>query len=98
MQTQGSVGSPPLRRQAAVTPVKKTKFQEEQEDANKPAWVLSGAPWVTIAFAVVQLREMMSVMRNRPPPSESESLQVRRGGGRGRGLWIATSKGQIGAD
>lgn len=44
---------------------------------NKPAWVLSGSPWVTLAFAVVQIREIMSVMKNKQPPAESESLQVK---------------------
>lgn len=77
VQSQGSISSPSLSHQAAVTPVKKTRFQEEQEDVNKPAWVLSGAPWVTIAFAIFQIREMMSVMKDRQNPAESESLQVR---------------------
>lgn len=57
-------------------PVKKTKFQEEQEDVNKPAWVLSGSPWVTLSFAIVQIREIMSVMKGRQPPASSPSLQV----------------------
>lgn len=69
--------SPSFRHQPAITLVKKTKFQEEQEDVNKPAWVLSGSPWVTVAFAIVQLREIMSVMKNKQPPAESESLQVK---------------------
>lgn len=77
VQSQGSISSPPQSPQAALTPVKKTKFQEEQEDVNKPAWVLAGAPWVTIAFAIDQLREMMSLTRNRQPAAESETLQVR---------------------
>lgn len=86
VQSQGSISSPSLSHQAAVTPVKKTRFQEEHEDVNKPAWVLSGAPWVTIAFAIVQIREMMSVMKDRQNPAESESLQVRPVF-YGRGLW-----------
>lgn len=85
MQSQGSSSSPSLSHQAAITPVKKTRFQEEQEDINKPAWVLSSAPWVTIAFAIVQIREMMSVMKDGQNPAESESLQVRLGF-RGHGL------------
>uniref|UniRef100_H2RJ68 Major facilitator superfamily domain containing 6a n=1 Tax=Takifugu rubripes TaxID=31033 RepID=H2RJ68_TAKRU len=89
VQSQGSISSPSLSHQAAVTPVKKTRFQEEQEDVNKPAWVLSGAPWVTIAFAIVHIREMMSVTKDRQNPAESESLQVRLAF-RGRGLMIHT--------
>lgn len=85
VQSQGSTSSPSLSHQAAATPVKKTRFQEEQEDVNKPAWVLSGAPWVTIAFAIVHIREMMSVTKDRQNPAESESLQVRLAF-RGRGL------------
>lgn len=42
----------------------------------KPAWVLSGAPWVTIAFAVVQIREMMALAKKGGPPSDTRSLQV----------------------
>lgn len=76
VQSQGPIRSPSLSHQAAVTPVKKTKFQEDQEDAYKPAWVLSGSPWVTFAFAIVQIREIMSVMKKQPP-TESESLQVK---------------------
>lgn len=77
VQSQDPIRSPSLSPPAAVTAVKKTKFQEEQEDTNKPAWVLSGSPWVTIAFAVVQIREIMSVMKNKQPPPESASLQVK---------------------
>ncbi|GLD63313.1 major facilitator superfamily domain-containing protein 6 isoform X1 [Lates japonicus] len=39
------VGSPtPSRQAAAALPIKKTKHQEDQEDVNRPASVLSGAP------------------------------------------------------
>ncbi|CAL9698718.1 unnamed protein product [Knipowitschia caucasica] len=54
-------------------PLRKTKHQEEQEDRCRPAWVLAGAPWVTIAFAVLQIKEVL-----RPgatEPSESQPLQ-----------------------
>lgn len=44
---------------------------------NKPAWVLSGSPWVSVAFAVVQIREIMSVMKNKQASAESESLRVK---------------------
>lgn len=56
-------------------PAKKTKHQEEQEDVNKPAWVLSGSPWVTIAFAVCQIREMYCMAKS-SLPSETQPLQV----------------------
>ncbi|XP_056157185.1 major facilitator superfamily domain-containing protein 6-A-like isoform X2 [Lampris incognitus] len=62
-------------RQAAILPVKKTKHQEEQEDVTRPAWVLSGAPWVTIAFAVFQIQEMVAMAKSSPPP-ETQPLQV----------------------
>ncbi|TMS11495.1 Major facilitator superfamily domain-containing protein 6-A [Larimichthys crocea] len=59
VRSQNDVGSPTPSLQAPIVPVKKTKHQEEQEDVTRPAWVLSGAPWVTIAFAIFQIREMM---------------------------------------
>lgn len=61
--------------QAATLPVKKTKHQEDQEDLSQPAWVISGSPWVTIAFAIVQIREMIKMLKSRPP-LENEPLQV----------------------
>lgn len=76
VQSQTAAGSPSPARQAAVQPVKKTKHQEDQEDAGRPAWVLSGAPWVTVAFAVVQIREMMNVWKSSGPPPETQPLQV----------------------
>ncbi|XP_041835074.1 major facilitator superfamily domain-containing protein 6-like [Melanotaenia boesemani] len=59
---------------AALLPVRKTKHQEDQEDVTRPAWVLSGVPWVTIAFALVQIRELMSMKESRPP-TENQPLQ-----------------------
>ncbi|XP_008284123.1 major facilitator superfamily domain-containing protein 6-A-like [Stegastes partitus] len=76
VQSQNAAGSPSPARQAAVCPVKKTKHQEDQEDVNRPAWVLSGAPWVAIAFAIVQIREMMSASKGGGPPPETQPLQV----------------------
>ncbi|XP_028989878.1 major facilitator superfamily domain-containing protein 6-like [Betta splendens] len=61
--------------QAAPLPVKKTKHQEDQEDLNQPAWVLSGSPWVTISFAIVQIREMINMLKSNKPPPENEPLQ-----------------------
>ncbi|XP_048854655.1 major facilitator superfamily domain-containing protein 6-like isoform X3 [Brienomyrus brachyistius] len=55
-------------------PVRKTRHQEEQEDVNKPAWVLSSSPWVTIAFAIYQIQEMVAIAKN-SPPSEIQPLQ-----------------------
>uniref|UniRef100_A0A3B5B8I8 Major facilitator superfamily domain-containing protein 6-A-like n=1 Tax=Stegastes partitus TaxID=144197 RepID=A0A3B5B8I8_9TELE len=77
VQSQNAAGSPSPARQAAVCPVKKTKHQEDQEDVNRPAWVLSGAPWVAIAFAIVQIREMMSASKGGGPPPETQPLQLR---------------------
>ncbi|KAL1021818.1 hypothetical protein UPYG_G00018470 [Umbra pygmaea] len=53
---------------------KKTKHQEEQEDVNRPAWVLSGSPWVSIAFAICQVRELYCLTKNNKP-SETQPLQ-----------------------
>ncbi|XP_071320804.1 major facilitator superfamily domain-containing protein 6-A-like [Trachinotus anak] len=76
VQSQNAVNSPIPARQAAVLPVKKTKHQEDQEDVTRPAWVLSGAPWVTIAFALVQIKEMMNMAKSSGPPPETLPLQV----------------------
>nr|XP_019967062.1 PREDICTED: major facilitator superfamily domain-containing protein 6-A-like [Paralichthys olivaceus] len=74
VQSQSEVGSPV--HQAAILPVKKTKHQEDQEDVTQPAWVLSGAPWVTIAFAIFQIKEMMKMKKSSGPPPEADPLQV----------------------
>ncbi|XP_012689142.2 major facilitator superfamily domain-containing protein 6-A-like [Clupea harengus] len=55
-------------------PPRKTKHQEEQEDVSKPAWVISGSPLVTIAFAIYQIQEMVAMAR-RSPPTETQPLQ-----------------------
>ncbi|XP_053482145.1 major facilitator superfamily domain-containing protein 6-B [Ictalurus furcatus] len=64
---------------AAAPAVKKTKFQEEQEDVSKPAWVVSTSPWVTMSYAVYQIKDMMSTLRsNRPaeePRLQGESIE-----------------------
>lgn len=64
VQSHATDGSPAPVRQAPLLPVRKTKHQEDQEDPNRPAWMLSGAPWVTIAFAFVQIKEMISLAKN----------------------------------
>ncbi|MGH0116195.1 UNVERIFIED_CONTAM: hypothetical protein FKN15_000122 [Acipenser sinensis] len=56
-------------------PLKKTKHQEEQEDLNKPAWVISSSPWVTITFAIYQMKEMVK-MSKRSRASEHQPLQI----------------------
>ncbi|XP_039648872.1 major facilitator superfamily domain-containing protein 6-like isoform X2 [Perca fluviatilis] len=75
VQSQTVPGSPTSARLAAPLPIIKTKHQEEQEDVSRPAWVLSGAPWVTIAFAIVQIKEMMNMVKSRAPPTETQPLQ-----------------------
>ena len=74
VQSQSEVGSPV--HLAGVLPVKKTKHQEDQEDVTQPAWVLSGAPWVTIAFAIFQIRDRMKISKSSGPPPEADPLQV----------------------
>ncbi|XP_074520514.1 major facilitator superfamily domain-containing protein 6-like [Halichoeres trimaculatus] len=76
VQSQNGVGSPGQTRAALVQPVLKTKHQEEQEDVSRPAWVLSGAPWVTVAFAIFQIRELMNLKKGSGPPPENQPLQV----------------------
>ncbi|XP_072197823.1 major facilitator superfamily domain-containing protein 6 isoform X2 [Excalfactoria chinensis] len=55
-------------------PLKKTKHQEEQEDVNKPAWGVSSSPWVTLAYAVYQIKEMVKLSKTHPMP-ENQPLQ-----------------------
>ncbi|KAM3667562.1 major facilitator superfamily domain-containing protein 6 isoform 1-T2 [Ammospiza maritima maritima] len=55
-------------------PPKKTKHQEEQEDVNKPAWSISSSPWVTLAYAVYQIKEMVKLSKTNPTP-ENQPLQ-----------------------
>lgn len=75
VQSQNSVSN---LAPAAAVPVKKTKHQEDQEDVNQPAWVLSGSPWVTIIFAIVQIREVINMLKSNKPPQENEPLQVNK--------------------
>ncbi|XP_041119910.1 major facilitator superfamily domain-containing protein 6-like isoform X1 [Polyodon spathula] len=63
-----------LPRVEPKLPLKKTKHQEEQEDPNKPAWVISSSPWVTITFAIYQMKEMVK-MSKRNLASEHQPLQ-----------------------
>ncbi|NXU49544.1 MFSD6 protein, partial [Turnix velox] len=55
-------------------PLKKTKHQEEQEDVNKPAWGISSSPWVTLAYAVYQIKEMVKLSKTNRTP-ENQPLQ-----------------------
>lgn len=77
MQSHSTLGGSVQVQPPAVLPIRKTKHQEEQEDVTRPAWVLSGAPWVTIAFAIVQVRDMMTLVKNSGPSPDAHSLQVK---------------------
>ncbi|XP_072903082.1 major facilitator superfamily domain-containing protein 6-B [Hemitrygon akajei] len=48
-------------------PLKKTKYQEEQEDVTKPAWTVSSSPWVNIVFALYQVIEMAKLAKANAP-------------------------------
>uniref|UniRef100_A0A3B1JHZ3 Major facilitator superfamily domain containing 6b n=1 Tax=Astyanax mexicanus TaxID=7994 RepID=A0A3B1JHZ3_ASTMX len=50
---------------------KKSKAQEEQEDVNRPPWVVSTSPWVSIAFTLHQIRDMVAKTKNNPPNQEA---------------------------
>uniref|UniRef100_A0A8C5QID9 Major facilitator superfamily domain containing 6 n=1 Tax=Leptobrachium leishanense TaxID=445787 RepID=A0A8C5QID9_9ANUR len=56
-------------------PPKKTKHQEDQEDVSRPAWGVSSSPWVTIAFACYQIKEMVKLSKNNQA-SENQPLQL----------------------
>ncbi|KAL2081115.1 hypothetical protein ACEWY4_022968 [Coilia grayii] len=70
---QSTSASHPTMAAEPKAPPKKTRHQEEQEDVGKPAWVVSTSPWVTLAFAICQLKEM--VARDRSSPSPVDQLQ-----------------------
>lgn len=55
-------------------PPKKTRHQEEQEDASKPAWGVSASPWVTFLYALYQVKEMTRLARE-SRASEVQPLQ-----------------------
>ncbi|KAM4697812.1 major facilitator superfamily domain-containing protein 6 [Rhinophrynus dorsalis] len=55
-------------------PPKKTKHQEEQEDVNRPAWGISSSPWVTLAYAFYQIKEMVALSKSSQIP-ENQQLQ-----------------------
>ncbi|XP_053129261.1 major facilitator superfamily domain-containing protein 6 isoform X2 [Hemicordylus capensis] len=56
-------------------PPKKTKHQEEQEDVNKPAWGVSSSPWVTLAYALYQIKEMVQLAKSNQA-LENQPLQL----------------------
>ncbi|XP_014400250.1 PREDICTED: major facilitator superfamily domain-containing protein 6, partial [Myotis brandtii] len=62
-------------------PPKKTKHQEEQEDASKPAWGVSASPWVTFVYALYQVKEMMLLARE----SHASEIQPLQGTSENRG-------------
>uniref|UniRef100_A0A8B9K2P0 Major facilitator superfamily domain containing 6a n=1 Tax=Astyanax mexicanus TaxID=7994 RepID=A0A8B9K2P0_ASTMX len=72
VQNQETVA--PAVRPEPKLPARKTRHQEEQEDVNKPAFALSVSPWVTIAFALVQIKELIVLMKTHPP-TEVQPLQ-----------------------
>ncbi|XP_016426111.1 major facilitator superfamily domain-containing protein 6-A-like, partial [Sinocyclocheilus rhinocerous] len=53
-------------------PAQKTRHQEEQEDLNKPAWVPSGSPWVTVVLLFYQIRDMVVIAKT---PVEVQPLK-----------------------
>ncbi|KAK3568725.1 hypothetical protein QTP86_014556 [Hemibagrus guttatus] len=55
---------------AAAPVAKKTKYQEEQEDVSKPAWVVSTSPWVSMSYALYQIKDMVSSIRSNHPAGE----------------------------
>lgn len=56
-------------------PARKTRHQEDQEDLNKPAWVPSGLPWVSVVLLFYQIREMV-IMAKTHHPIDVQPLQV----------------------
>uniref|UniRef100_A0A4W4FML0 Major facilitator superfamily associated domain-containing protein n=1 Tax=Electrophorus electricus TaxID=8005 RepID=A0A4W4FML0_ELEEL len=57
---------------------RKMHHQVELEDGSKPAWALTVSPWVTITFAVFQVKEIILMMK-KAPPTEAHPLQVTNG-------------------
>lgn len=70
-----------LPRMEPRLPPKKTKHQEEQEDASKPAWGISASPWVTFVYALYQVKEMMLLARE----SHASEIQPLQGTSENRG-------------
>lgn len=68
------MGTPRVSREPDP-PLRKTRHQDELEDGAKPAWTLSVSPWVTVAFAAVQIKELMVMMKTHPL-TEIQPLQV----------------------
>ncbi|XP_062845793.1 major facilitator superfamily domain-containing protein 6-A [Trichomycterus rosablanca] len=66
----------PIVNQEPKPPFRKTRHQDELEDGTKPAWALSVSPWVTITFAIVQIKELIVIMKTQPL-TESQPLQDR---------------------
>lgn len=64
VQNTADVAAP--ARPEPKLPARKTQHQQEQEDLNKPAWVPSGSPWVSVALLVYQIREMVLLAKARP--------------------------------
>ncbi|XP_076858497.1 major facilitator superfamily domain-containing protein 6-B [Brachyhypopomus gauderio] len=62
-------------RAETKAPAQKTMHQQQQEDVSKPAWAVSTSPWVSIAFALYQIRDMMAKTKENPTTGE-ENPQV----------------------
>ncbi|KAB5577412.1 hypothetical protein PHYPO_G00209650 [Pangasianodon hypophthalmus] len=69
-QPETRVETNPDTNTAAAPAAKKSKFQEEQEDVSKPAWVVSTSPWVAMSYALYQLKDMVSTSRSNRPAEE----------------------------
>ncbi|KAJ8004629.1 hypothetical protein DPEC_G00138300 [Dallia pectoralis] len=61
---------------ATAQPQKKTKHQEDLEDGSKPAWVVSASPWVTLTFALQQIREMSTRNRSGPDNNQQQAQEM----------------------
>ncbi|XP_026872259.2 major facilitator superfamily domain-containing protein 6-B isoform X2 [Electrophorus electricus] len=62
-------------RTETKAPAQKTGYQEQQEDVSRPGWVVSTSPWVSIAFALYQIRDIVAKTKDNPTAGE-ETTQV----------------------
>ena len=77
VQSSSSSSSSSSSLKALALPARKTKYQEQQEDVCRPAWVLSGGPWVNVVFALLQVQQLMGLD---PGGRETTPLQVQEEG------------------
>ncbi|KAK1789181.1 hypothetical protein P4O66_015121, partial [Electrophorus voltai] len=57
-------------RTETKAPAQKTGYQEQQEDVSRPGWVVSTSPWVSIAFALYQIRDIVAKTKDNPTAGE----------------------------